>query len=318
MSAEAATDAPRGKPSWLFLGQGTMGAAALEALLGSHRPRAVLTVAAGFADEPVGHTARAHGLPVVEAVGLGTDATEARLWRDGPLAVVVVACWAERIAPAALAVPTHGWWNLHPSALPAWRGADPVSWQLLAGAREVGCTVHEMTAGLDDGAVLARGAVPVGPDDDRGAVLARAGAQLGALAAGRLSDLAAGRLAEGEPQEETAATWCPPQGTTVLLDPARLVAGEAARLLRAVSPAPGAAVTGLGADARLVGPVIGPRRDVSERPGDVVDLGDGRVTVACRDRWVYARRIGAFVAEPAPARTLLALEEPPGSGPKAR
>ncbi len=318
MSTEVPADAPREGPSWLFLGQGTMGAAALAGLLGLQRPRAVLTPGRGLAGEPVAQTARAHGLPVDEVTGLGDAPVEVWPQRYGPLEVVVVACWTERIGSASLAVPAHGWWNLHPSALPAWRGVDPVAWQLLAGAREVGCTVHEMTPGLDDGAVLARGAVPVSADDDRGAVLTRAGARLGALAGQRLTDLAAGRPLQGQPQDEAAATWCPPAGTTVLLDPGRLGAAEAARLLRAVTPAPGAAVAGLGEAGRLIRPEIGPRRDGGERAGDVVDLGGGRVAVACRDRWLYARHLGAVVPGQAPSRTLLAFEDPPAPGPSTR
>ncbi|MFO8075423.1 MAG: formyltransferase family protein [Egibacteraceae bacterium] len=291
-----------------------MGAAALAALLGHLRPRAVLTPGPG----PVADLARAHGLPVEAVAGPGQGPLEARVARHGPLDVVVVGCWAERIGRAALAVPAHGWWNLHPSALPAWRGADPVTWQLLAGAREVGCSVHEMTPGLDDGPVLARGAVAVGEDDDRGAVLARAGARLGALAGERLTALAAGEHLAGQAQDEAAATSCPPAGTAVLLDPARLRAAEAARLLRAVSPAPGAAVTGLAASARCGHPRIGPRRDDGEAAGGVVDLDEGRVALACRDRWVRAARLDVGAVEPGPSRTLLAFGEPPAGGQTAR
>ena len=40
---------------------------------------------------------------------------------------VPVVAYGALVPPAALAVPPHGWVNLHFSVLPAWRGAAPVA-----------------------------------------------------------------------------------------------------------------------------------------------------------------------------------------------
>ena len=88
-------------------------------------------------------------------------------------AVVIAAYGA--LVPRALLERTL-WLNVHPSLLPRWRGAAPVERALMAGDRETGVTIHETVEALDAGPVAAQRAFPVGPDDDAGAVYARAAA----------------------------------------------------------------------------------------------------------------------------------------------
>ena len=46
-----------------------------------------------------------------------------------------VVAYGALVPPLLLDIPVHGWVNLHFSLLPAWRGAAPVQWALLAGER---------------------------------------------------------------------------------------------------------------------------------------------------------------------------------------
>jgi methionyl-tRNA formyltransferase len=66
------------------------------------------------------------------------------------------------------------WLNVHPSLLPRWRGAAPVERAIMAGDREMGVTIHRTTPELDAGPIAAQRAFPIEPDDDAGAVYARA------------------------------------------------------------------------------------------------------------------------------------------------
>jgi len=63
--------------------------------------------------------------------------------------------------------------NIHPSLLPKYRGLDTHARAIAAGDREAGCTVHEVTAELDDGPVLGQARVPVFPDDTSEMLAAR-------------------------------------------------------------------------------------------------------------------------------------------------
>ncbi len=55
--------------------------------------------------------------------------------------------------------------NIHPSLLPKYRGLHTHARAIEAGDTEAGCTVHEVTADLDDGPILGQARVPILPGD---------------------------------------------------------------------------------------------------------------------------------------------------------
>jgi phosphoribosylglycinamide formyltransferase-1 len=55
--------------------------------------------------------------------------------------------------------------NIHPSLLPKYRGLHTHARALESGDTEHGCSVHEVTAELDDGPILGQARVPVLPGD---------------------------------------------------------------------------------------------------------------------------------------------------------
>jgi methionyl-tRNA formyltransferase len=142
--------------------------------------------------EPAGLLSLAweRGLPVLAVADFDHADALAALRAFAP-DVAVVACFTRRIPPAALAVPRLGFLNLHPSLLPAYRGAQPLFWQLRDGA-PTGTTVHHMDEGLDTGDIAAQAALPLsdglsGPEAERTLALAGLG-----LLGGVLDELAVG------------------------------------------------------------------------------------------------------------------------------
>ena len=67
--------------------------------------------------------------------------------------------------------------NIHPSILPAFPGLHTHERALAAGCRLHGCTVHLVTAVMDEGPILAQAAVPVLPGDTPDLLAARVLAQ---------------------------------------------------------------------------------------------------------------------------------------------
>ena len=63
--------------------------------------------------------------------------------------------------------------NIHPSLLPAFTGLHTHQRAIDAGCRFAGATVHEVTAELDHGPILAQAVVPVLPGDDADTLAAR-------------------------------------------------------------------------------------------------------------------------------------------------
>ncbi len=82
--------------------------------------------------------------------------------------------------------------NIHPSLLPKYRGLHTHARAIEAGETEAGCTVHEVTAELDDGPILGQARVPIRPDDTPEALASRVLVQ-----EHRLYPMALRRFAEG-------------------------------------------------------------------------------------------------------------------------
>ncbi|MBS1069186.1 phosphoribosylglycinamide formyltransferase [Gluconobacter cerinus] len=63
--------------------------------------------------------------------------------------------------------------NIHPSLLPAFPGLHTHEAAIAAGATEHGCTVHLVTAGVDEGPILGQARIPVLKSDTPDALAAR-------------------------------------------------------------------------------------------------------------------------------------------------
>ncbi len=75
--------------------------------------------------------------------------------------VVVIAGMGWLMVEEALGVPRLGTINVHPSLLPAYRGAEPIFWQLFDGVTQSGVTVHLVDPAEDHGPVLRQESFPV-------------------------------------------------------------------------------------------------------------------------------------------------------------
>ncbi len=87
--------------------------------------------------------------------------------------------------------------NIHPSLLPAFPGLDTHARAIEAGVRDAGCTVHFVTAEVDDGPIVIQESVPVEPDDTPETLAARVLA-----AEHRIYPKAVRLIAEGLTQED--------------------------------------------------------------------------------------------------------------------
>ena len=105
-----------------------------------------------------------------------------------------------KIPADALAVPTHGWLNGHPSLLPRHRGPVPVAWVIRKGDEETGISFHKMDAELDTGAILVQERFPVGAYVEPEEFYARTGPIVMQAFAAALEKIAAGE--EGTAQAD--------------------------------------------------------------------------------------------------------------------
>lgn len=97
--------------------------------------------------------------------------------------------------------------NIHPSLLPAFPGLHTHARAIAAGARFHGCTVHLVTAQMDDGPILAQGVVPVLADDTDDALASRVLQVENALYPAALAEFLGQRQGRGPALRPSAATW---------------------------------------------------------------------------------------------------------------
>ncbi len=163
----------------LLSGGGSNMVALVDSMTGDHPARPALVLS---------NRADAGGLQKAAARGIATEVVDHRPHgedRVGFEAALHSAIMAHRPDIICLAgfmrVLTEGFvsrWqgrmiNIHPSLLPKYRGLHTHRRALEAGEAEAGCTVHEVTAALDDGPLLGQARVPVAPQDTEAALAAR-------------------------------------------------------------------------------------------------------------------------------------------------
>lgn len=138
-----------------------------------------------------------------------------------------------------LALPAHGWINLHFSLLPAWRGAAPVQRAIMNGDSWTGATVFQLVEELDAGPIYGQIGTPISDTDTSGDLLAKLAEVGAALLVRVLDDIAAGR-ATPVPQPTAGISSAPKIST----DDAHLdwtwPATRLRALVHACNPAPGA------------------------------------------------------------------------------
>ena len=88
-------------------------------------------------------------------------------------ALVLLAGFMRILTPAFVAHYAGRLINVHPSLLPAFPGLNTHHRAIDAGCRFAGATVHQVTADLDHGPILAQAVVPVLPGDSADSLAAR-------------------------------------------------------------------------------------------------------------------------------------------------
>lgn len=154
------------------------------------------------------------GVPVavVESRGRGREAFEAALdevLRAHAVELVALAGFMRVLTEAFVARWQARMVNIHPSLLPSFPGLDTHARALAAGVRLHGCTVHWVSPGVDEGAIIAQAAVPVLPGDDEAALAARVLAQEHLLYPAALAMVAGGRPVLAGAGAALACGWPP-------------------------------------------------------------------------------------------------------------
>ena len=194
-----------------------------------------------LAERPVADRARKLGLPLYQPERPQEEEIRS-LFASQRVDAAVVVAYGSILPRELIEAPPLGFVNLHFSLLPRYRGAAPVARAIMDGVIETGVSTMVLTEGLDEGPVLARRPVIVGPDETSGSL----GQRLAEIGAGLLIEslraYSEGKL-KPEPQDHAAATYAP----KIADEEARVTWASPRRAIRdlvhALNPAPGAWTT---------------------------------------------------------------------------
>ena len=122
---------------------------------------------------PVGTRASALGVEVATPTSSAEVCEALERWSAD---IAIVVAYGRLLGPAERAVVPQGWWNVHFSLLPRWRGAAPVPHAIAAGDTETGVTLFRIDEGLDSGPIASALNHPIAPHETTESLLAKLGA----------------------------------------------------------------------------------------------------------------------------------------------
>ncbi|MGX1807038.1 methionyl-tRNA formyltransferase [Nocardia sp. NPDC055321] len=245
------------------------------------RPDAVAGRGRKVTRSPIGQLADEHGIPVFTPRKPSEPDFVEQLAALAPDCCPVVA-YGALLPESVLAIPKHGWINLHFSLLPAWRGAAPVQSAILAGDEITGASTFLIEKGLDTGPVFGTVTERVRVTDTSGVLLDRLAESGAQLLESTLDGLEAGAL-QAVPQSTDGISYAPKveaeAGHVRWDEPALAIS----RRIRAVTPSPGAWTEVDGKRVKL-GPVELVEETLPERAIEVRKTGVfiGTATTAVR------------------------------------
>jgi len=146
----------------VFLGGGGFSVPIMEVIhRGDHAIRAVVSrpdMIVGRkrrnVETPAAQWARENNIPLIKRSRVSAEDFEPKFRMLGA-EVAFIADFGEILKPFIFDWVPHGFFGIHPSILPRWRGAAPIPWTILSGDRDTGVSVFRISAGVDTGQIAA-------------------------------------------------------------------------------------------------------------------------------------------------------------------
>lgn len=165
------TDLPKKRVAILISGRGSNMSALIEAAKSADYPAEIVAVIANKADAGGLDTAREKGIQAWAIPHRDFrskqehEAAVSEALHAATADIVCLAGYMRLLSPEFVREWEGRMINIHPSLLPLFRGLHTHDQALEAGVRVHGCTVHFVTAGMDEGPIIAQTAVPVKTGD---------------------------------------------------------------------------------------------------------------------------------------------------------
>jgi methionyl-tRNA formyltransferase len=228
-------------------------------------------------ETPVDGTASKLGIPVLRTWDINRDeAILASFEEEKPFCVFVID-FSQMIGEPFLSMPEPGCLNIHPSLLPAYRGAAPIQRAIMNGEKETGVTVFRLVGDIDAGPILISSKAKIGDEDTFGDMAEALAVEGSGIALEGLELFRRGRISFREQLHEKA-TFAPRISKRETEIRWEIPSGEVHDLVRSLNPYPGSHFLFQGKRTKLWKTRRGSLEGV---PGEVIDFSDGNPLVAC-------------------------------------
>lgn len=113
-------------------------------------------------ESPVAKWAKKNNLLVLEVknINKNTEVIDLLLQSDA----VLVFAFGQIISEKVLSIPRYGFFNIHPSKLPNFRGPSPIQAAIMAGLHETSLTLMKMNMKMDEGDIIAQKSFLLNPN----------------------------------------------------------------------------------------------------------------------------------------------------------
>ncbi len=151
---------------------------------------------------PVKILAQKHKIPV-------EDSMRSKKFTSSSSAIdlALLFAYGEIIPKELLEIPKYGFWNVHPSLLPKYRGASPVAYPLIKGDRETGVTLIQMDEKVDHGPIIIQKKVSILPKEKRNELTDRLADIAFELFKQKVSELATEGKIDVQNQDESGVSY---------------------------------------------------------------------------------------------------------------
>ncbi len=271
--------------SILFAGTPKNAARTLEALLDHGvdislvltRPDSKVGRKALLTPSPVAELADSRGIEVLKVADV--DADTLAVLKSRNLSFALVVAFGFILKSEVLTALPLGWYNLHYSLLPKWRGAAPVQRSLFAGDKETGVTLFKIDAGLDTGPILSSVSTSISPRENFGELLNRL-TEIGITALLEQIPRIASGMANLQSQTNEGTCLAPKisraECKVDFLNPAESIEN----LVRATNPEPGAWATFKNNPLKIIDAYASASKSL--KPGEISEF-EGKVLVGTGD-----------------------------------
>ncbi|MBU4422082.1 methionyl-tRNA formyltransferase [Patescibacteria group bacterium] len=227
---------------------------------------------------PIEAKAKQLGLNIIAPENFGSE-TISQIKKLAPDLFVVVD-YGKIIPQEILDIPARGAINIHPSALPKYRGASPLQSAILNGEKETAISIMLIDKEMDHGPILMQKKVIILPNDTYGSLYTRLSQEYPELLIDTIKKYLSDKITPQE-QNHTKATFTKllkrEDGKIDWTKPA----SEIERMIRAYDPWPGAFCEYTGKRVKILKASMPPKNYPDKHPGQFFKTPSGGLATGC-------------------------------------